>query len=235
MTGGMVASGLLLGAVAGVLAGVLLPLLVRWIPEPPDRDDEEPTYTQISASPSSRRRLVALAVVAMAGMGWARFGEADLPAFLVLGALGAAMVEVDLQRHRLPDRLNALALGSGLLLLGAAALVTGRPGELLGSLWGALLVTGIYAVMLVLPGGGMGRGDVKLAPAIGWHLGWLGLGVAVVGVVAGFLVGGVVAVLLLAAGRASAKTRIAYGPAILAGTWLAVLFAEPVLDWYLGR
>ena len=59
----------------------------------------------------------------------------------------------------------------------------------------------VYLLLAVLPGGGVGGGDVRLAPVIGGLLGWLGAGTLAVGLLAGFLVGGLAAVALLALRR----------------------------------
>jgi leader peptidase (prepilin peptidase)/N-methyltransferase len=83
----------------------------------------------------------------------------------------------------------------------------------------------------VLPGGGVGGGDVRLAPVIGGLLGWLGLGHVVVGLMAGFLVGGVAALGLLALRRAGLRTMIAYGPAMCLGAWVAIAFTSRIMTW----
>jgi leader peptidase (prepilin peptidase)/N-methyltransferase len=80
----------------------------------------------------------------------------------------------------------------------------------------------------------MGFGDVKLALLLGLYLGFLGWQFLAVGAFAGFLLGGVVGAVLLAAGRATRKTRIPFGPSMLAGALLAVFAGAPVADWYLG-
>ena len=67
--------------------------------------------------------------------------------------------------------------------------------------------------------GGMGMGDVKLGGALG--LASWDLSVAVLSPVVAFLVGGVVSVVMLIAGRRG--KRIAFGPFLLGGFWAAVL------------
>ena len=69
------------------------------------------------------------------------------------------------------------------------------------ALVGAVVMGAVYLLISVLPGGGVGGGDVRLAPVIGALLGWLGLGPFVVGLMAGFFVGGVAAIALLALRR----------------------------------
>ncbi len=48
-------------------------------------------------------------------------------------------------------------------------------------------------------------------------LGWLGVSVALLGLMAGFVVGGLIALVFLALRRAGLKSQIAIGPAMLVG------------------
>jgi leader peptidase (prepilin peptidase)/N-methyltransferase len=66
--------------------------------------------------------------------------------------------------------------------------------------------------------GGMGMGDVKLAAALG--LASWDVSVAVLSPIVAFIVGGVVSVVLLIAGKRG--QRIAFGPFLLGGFWVAV-------------
>jgi len=164
------------------------------------------------------------AVAARFGLSWA------LPAYLYLAAIAIALALIDLDVMRLP---NAIVLPSYLV---AAALLV--PAALLGD-GAAPIVRGLAAAALLWAGyrglahfGGMGGGDVKLAPLLGFHLGWLGWGAVAVGAFAAFLIGGVVGGVLLATRLAGRKSRIPFGPAMLAGAFLAVFAAAPITDWY---
>ena len=57
--------------------------------------------------------------------------------------------------------------------------------------------------------GGMGDGDVRLAPLLGLYLGWLNPGIVPVGLFLGFLLGAVVGVAMMAAGKAGTQDRAA--------------------------
>jgi leader peptidase (prepilin peptidase)/N-methyltransferase len=78
----------------------------------------------------------------------------------------------------------------------------------------------------------MGFGDVKLALLLGLYLGWLGWSSLAVGAFAGFLLGGIVGAALMLARRANRKTRMPFGPYMLAGAFLAVFAAAPIAHWY---
>jgi leader peptidase (prepilin peptidase)/N-methyltransferase len=55
-----------------------------------------------------------------------------------------------------------------------------------------------------------------------------------VGTFAAFLIGGLVGIVLLAAGRAPRRTAVPFGPSMLLGALAAVLWGEQVTAWYLS-
>jgi len=71
----------------------------------------------------------------------------------------------------------------------------------------------------------MGFGDVKLAPTLGLVLGWYGWGAVVTGTFAGFALGAVWGLFLIAARRAGRRTALPFGPFMLVGALAAVLMA----------
>ena len=80
----------------------------------------------------------------------------------------------------------------------------------------------------------MGFGDVKLSGVLGLFLGWMSWGALVIGAFAGFLVGGVGGLLLIAAGKGSLASRIPYGPYMLVGALVGILWGTPLAHWYLS-
>ncbi|MEU8011977.1 prepilin peptidase [Micromonospora parva] len=148
---------------------------------------------------------------------------AALPAFLAVAAVGLVLARVDLVCLRLPD---PLVLVAGLLALGGltgAALLSGAPGRLLGALGGAAVAGAAHVLLAVLPGSRLGFGDVKLAAVLGLLLGWLGRDALLTGLLLPHVLHGGLALGLLAARRVRRHTLLPLGPALLAGTWLAVL------------
>lgn len=152
----------------------------------------------------------------------AHAGSAVLPALLWVAAAGVALFVIDLDTHRLPDPivLPSYPVVVALLVvggLGAAGLAGSR------ALLSALLWLAVYgALWFGTAGRGMGLGDVKLAGLLGLPLGALGWGPSVLGLFAGFAVGAVVGVGLLAAGRVTRRTPIAHGPFLLVGAAVGV-------------
>ena len=81
-------------------------------------------------------------------------------------------------------------------------------------------------VLSALGRGALGMGDVKLSALLGLCCGYRGVEIALRAVVAGFLIGGVVGLVLILARRAHRSTPIPFAPALVAGAWLALFGAS---------
>jgi len=149
-----------------------------------------------------------------------------LPAYLYLGAIGAALTLIDLDVHRLPDLIVLPSYPIVFVLLLVPTVVTGQWDALLrGVLAGLALFVGYLMLALISPGGGgLGLGDVKLAGVLGLLLGWLGWSPAIVSVLAAFIIGGFIALILLLLRRTSRSSSIAFGPSMILGAWVALMF-----------
>ncbi|WBC13102.1 A24 family peptidase [Micromonospora sp. WMMA1998] len=178
----------------------------------------------VGGGPAPRRTvLTATGAVVFGGLAAAHGAGPALPALLLVAGVGLLLVVTDLTALRLPDPLvGALALGGGLGLAGAT-LATGEPGRLTAAGAGAALSLTGYLLLALLPGARLGFGDVKLAAALGLPLGWLGWPTLRLGLLLPHVLAGVTVLVLLAAGRVRRDTPLPFGPAILAGAWLAVL------------
>jgi leader peptidase (prepilin peptidase)/N-methyltransferase len=180
---------------------------------------------------STRYPLVEAGTAALFVAVAAKFGATwVLPAFLYLAAVAVALALIDLDVMRLP---NAIVYPSYLVaaaLLVPVALLGGEPAAIVRGLAAAALLWVFYRGLAHF--GGMGGGDVKLAPLLGFYLGWLGWDAVAVGAFAAFLLGGVVGIALMATRLADRRTRIPFGPYMLAGAFLAVFAAAPIADWY---
>ena len=67
-----------------------------------------------------------------------------------------------------------------------------------------------------------------------YTLGWVGWGALVVGAFAGFLLGGIFAIVLVVTRRANRKSGIPFGPWMLAGAWTGIFFGNLAWNGYLS-
>ncbi|NEE01342.1 prepilin peptidase [Phytoactinopolyspora halotolerans] len=171
---------------------------------------------------------------------WALLGVARddlgaaLPAYLVVAALGAAMVYVDIREHRLPDWLTFPALAAAAATLAIAAGVDGAWDAYGRACAAAAVSFAFFLVLALLRPSDLGLGDVKLAAVVGLLLGWIGWPVLVVGIFGAFLIGGVVGVVLLTAGRAGRRSAIPFGPPMLLATLAVTVWGDSIAATYLG-
>lgn len=155
-----------------------------------------------------------LTAVAVAAIGPSAF----LAGPLALAVVSGELVRIDIEAHRLPNRLVLpcfAAAIAGIALDGILNSTT--PGGAIGS--GAVWF-GFF--LLLNLGGGMGMGDVKLAGVLGLCLGSLGAASAVLGMLLAFLFGGVAGGVVLARRVGGIRSRIPFGPFLLAGFWVAL-------------
>ncbi|WP_315584480.1 A24 family peptidase [Actinomyces viscosus] len=152
-----------------------------------------------------------------------------LPTVALLGAA----CSVDAVCHRLPNRIlgpTALWTGTATLALLAVDVATGTP--LSAAAWIALRVAlcavcagVIVGAMVLIPGSGMGLGDAKLCAVLGLWLGYFGGVETAMGIILGFFIGGVIAIVLMISRLVGRKTLIAFGPYLAVGGWLTWMLA----------
>jgi leader peptidase (prepilin peptidase)/N-methyltransferase len=157
-----------------------------------------------------------------------------LVAFLYLAAVSVSLALIDLDVHKLPNKIVIPSYLVGAVLLGSASLLTGDYWAIARLGVGFIASWIAYFAMAFAYPGGMGFGDVKLAGLLGLYLGWLGWGALATGTLAAFLVGGLFAVMLVITGRASRKSGIPFGPWMLVGAWLGIGIGDAAFGSYLS-
>lgn len=163
---------------------------------------------------------------------WALFLTTRLESlgFLVLAAAWGAATAVDLAEHRLPDSLTLIPFPLFFILQTPWAIIESSWGRLGSALIGSLVTAAILFVLAYINPSGFGLGDVKLGLTTGVALGWFGVGTALLGVAAAFILMAVISGLLLATGRIKREAEIAFGPFMILGVLVAPLTAS-LLGW----
>lgn len=168
----------------------------------------------------------ALTATLFAAAAW-RFGptlDAVTAAALLAGLV--AITVIDLERQIIPDVLSLPGILAGVL----ANLATGRL-PWLESIMGVLVGGGVFLVIILASGGGMGGGDMKLGAMLGAFLGWK---VVLLSMLVAVVAGGALAVTLIATGVRGRKDPIPFGPFLALGGTVGLFWGERVLRWYLG-
>ena len=152
-----------------------------------------------------------------------KFGfSLEIVAYGLMIAMCIEQTIIDFVTHRLPRGVTFRVAIVGGPLLALAAINHDDNGRI-GVMFASFIVTLVlFAALAAVSKGGIGGGDVRLAPVLAMFLGWLGASHVYIGLGIGFILGGVVATGMLVARRASTSTRIAFGPFLCIGAVIAV-------------
>jgi len=163
-----------------------------------------------------------------------RFGVSALSVtLLVLAVICVALAVIDLDHRRLPSVLTYPSYVIAALGLILHSVITADWWLLARGVIGMAALGGFYQVMRFASRGGMGRGDVITAGFLGLILGGVSWKAFAVGAIAGPLVGGVAGICAMIAARQARGLRIPYGPWLISGAWIGLLFGDTLSDWYL--
>lgn len=131
----------------------------------------------------------------------------------------------DLKYHIIPDSMTAVFTFFSFILI----ILSGQP--FFPHLATAFaLAFFIYLFYFFSKGKGMGFGDVKLAFPIGL---WLGPILGPAAIYFGFVTGGIFALVLLLLGKKKLKSKIAFGPFLVIGVVLAIIFQKQINQLYI--
>ena len=148
----------------------------------------------------------------------------ELFAYGLMCAMCIEQSLIDITTHRLTRSVTMRAAIVGGPLLSIASIANNQPGKI-GVMALSFIATLLTFMTLSLASRrGIGAGDVRLAAALAMFLGYLGAQYVFLALALGFIIGGVVALLLLITRKAARNTRIAFGPYLCIGTMAVVLF-----------
>ncbi len=88
-----------------------------------------------------------------------------------------------------------------------------------------------FLIWFVSGGKWMGFGDVKLGFFIGLFLGFPNVLVALFST---FLIGGIIGIALVLFGKKKLRSEIPFGPFLVLGAFIALFWAEPIINWYIS-
>ena len=237
------------GALVSAAAGVLVPRIIERVPEPepepadakvrpegPDvprfegqSEPEEPPkelYHAIADRPGLWWKSVLAAGVTGGLIGVALGWQWALLVWLPLVPLGISLAVIDWRTRLLPTWLVMRTYVLVVLLALLATAFTQDWQDLVRAAIGWAGAGLLYGVLWFVYPRGLGYGDVRLSGVIGIALGYVGTAELVVGVYAGFLLGGVGGALLTML-RVVHRKHVPFGPFMLVGAVLGLL----VGDW----
>lgn len=143
--------------------------------------------------------------------------------YCVLFSMLMVLSVIDWRTFTIPNGINLV-----ILILGIIRVITDRSNGIT-YLIGLISVSGVFLLLHVLTRGqGLGMGDVKLVGAAGLLLGWPKM---ILAVLVGSLSGAIIHSVRMKGG---ADHKLAFGPYLAAGIWLAALVGGPLIKAYLS-
>ena len=205
--------------VAGIgLLGLILSPAAEWL--------ISKLLPRLGSLPAIRTRITTAIVTGVLCAAFAfRLGfEPGLPAFLLLAILGVQLARIDISLHLLPNPLVLALLLGGFIGLIAAAGGGQEWTDLVRAAAGAAILFVTYLILALISPNGMGMGDVKFAAPVGLYLGYLGWSQLLYGGLLGFILNGMVTLLMVRTNRANRPSEVPHGPTMLAATVGIALF-----------
>lgn len=152
--------------------------------------------------------------------------------WLIGGVFLAALFAYDMKWYLLPNRvmfpLIATAAFYAVITLADQSDI---PTAILNLCLAVVILSGIYLLLWVISKGRwIGFGDVKLGLALALFLGdWQ---LAFIALFAANLIGCLIVLPGMIAGKITPKTRVPFGPLLIAGGIFAMLFGHIAIEWY---
>lgn len=171
-------------------------------------------------------------VEALNGILWVilylRFGlSLEFYGFAVLSSLLLVISVIDLEIQEIPDGLSIFGLAAGIVFIA----VQWDMNLVLSSFAGLLIGSGLFFLIAFLSKGGMGGGDIKLLGVLGIWVGWK---LTLLLILLSFTIGALVSVFLLITKIKSRKDHIPFGPFIAIGAYIAIIYGNFLIHWYLN-
>lgn len=151
---------------------------------------------------------------------------------LHFAAVSVALAVIDSQVYRLPNAIVLPHIPVFAAEIGVASWLDGTA-RWVSTYGGGAALCGFLLVVHLIKPAGMGLGDVKLCAILGMFLGWQSWGAVVTGTFAGFCLGSIIGVAYMAVRRGQGR-HFPFGPSLLAGAWLGLIWGTSWASAYLS-
>jgi len=151
--------------------------------------------------------------------------------YLLLSSALLIVALIDLDEQIIPDEISLPGMVIGFVIsifVPYLSYVNALIGIVAG---GGIIFLIALAGTVIFKKEAMGGGDVKLAAMIGAFIGWQYI---ILSLFIGFFIGAVVGVLLILLKIKSREDMIPFGPFIVLGSMVTILWGKNILHWYFG-
>ena len=151
--------------------------------------------------------------------------------YIILSSALIIIAFIDLNEQIVPDVISLPGIAIGFIISFFVPYIS-----FINSALGVLVGGGI--ILIIALGGSaifkkeaMGGGDVKLAAMIGAFLGWRYI---IISLFLGFFLGALTGIILIMAKIKSREDVVPFGPFIVLGSFITLLWGEQIISWYIG-
>jgi len=153
---------------------------------------------------------------------------------LIYTLLSSALIIIafiDLDEQIIPDEISLPGIVIGFVLSFIVPYIS-YFNSILGTIVGGGIIFLIALVGLaIFKKEAMGGGDVKLSAMIGAFIGWKYI---MISLFIGFFIGAIAGILLILLKIRNRDDLVPFGPFIVLGSFITLLWGENILSWYLG-
>jgi len=151
--------------------------------------------------------------------------------YIILSSALIIITFIDLNEQIIPDVISLPGIVIGFILsffVPYISFINSALGIVVGG--GIILIIGLGG-SVIFKKEAMGGGDVKLAAMIGAFLGWKYI---IVSLFLGFFLGAVTGIILIITKIKKREDVVPFGPFIVLGSLITLLWGEQIISWYLG-
>lgn len=138
---------------------------------------------------------------------------------------------IDFMYQIIPDSLNIIILIIAIIYKIFKYRLYGVSPNIVNSILGILLSSGLFLLIAVISKGGMGGGDIKLIGVLGFVL---GLRMVCLNILLSFILAGIISIVLLAFKIVGIKDPIPFGPFICFSFMITAIWGDKIINWYLS-
>lgn len=151
--------------------------------------------------------------------------------YIILSSALIIIAFIDLNEQIVPDVISLPGIVIGFIIsffVPYISFINSALGVLVGG--GIILIIGL-AGSVIFKKEAMGGGDVKLAAMIGAFLGWRYI---IISLFLGFFLGALAGIILIMLKIKSREDVVPFGPFIVLGSFITLLWGEKIISWYIG-
>ena len=150
--------------------------------------------------------------------------------YIILSSALIITAFIDLNEQIVPDVISLPGIAIGFIIsffVPYISFVNSALGVVVGG--GIILIIGLGG-SVIYKKEAMGGGDVKLAAMIGAFLGWRYI---IISLFLGFFLGALIGIILIITKIKKREDVIPFGPFIVLGSFITLLWGEQIISWYL--